>query len=72
MITSFDEFFTDYRIKNNQAPNETVLNTGLLRLKRELRELKSVLDIVVGNAIEEYNPEKPYEIDEYVKYRGYC
>ena len=72
MITSFDEFFSDYRIKNNQAPNETVLNTGLLRLKRELRELKSVLDIVVGNAIEEYNPEKPYEIDEYVKYRGYC
>ena len=72
MITSFDEFFTDYRIKNNQAPNETALNTGLLRLKRELRELKSVLDIVVGNAIEEYNSEKPYEIDEYVKYRGYC
>ena len=54
MITSFDEFFSDYRIKNNQAPNETVLNTGLLRLKRELRELKSVLDIVVGNAIEDY------------------
>ena len=72
MFTSFDTFFNNYRIKNNSAPNETVLNSGLLRLKREIRELKSILDLVIGNNIETYNPEKPYEIDEYVKYRGYC
>ena len=72
MFTSFDTFFNNYRIKNNSAPNETVLNSGLLRLKREIRELKSYIDLIVGNEIETYNPEKPYEIDEYVKYRGYC
>ena len=72
MFTSFDTFFNNYRIKNNSAPNETVLNSGLLRLKREIRELKSILDLVIGNNIETYNPEKPYELDEYVEYRGYC
>lgn len=72
MFTSFDTFFNNYRIKNNSAPNETVLNSGLLRLKREIRELKSYIDLIVGNNIETYNPEKPYEIDEYVEYRGYC
>lgn len=72
MFTSFDTFFNNYRIKNNTAPNETVLNSGLLRLKREIRELKSLIDLITGNEIETYNPEKPYELDEYVKYRGYC
>ena len=67
MFTSFDTFFNNYRIKNNSAPNETVLNSGLLRLKREIRELKSYIDLIVGNEIETYNPEKPYEIDENVK-----
>lgn len=72
MFTSFDTFFNNYRIKNNTAPNETVLNSGLLRLKREIRELKSLIDLITGTEIETYNPEKPYELDEYVKYRGYC
>lgn len=68
MQTTLDQFFQDFRIQNNQQPNETVLNRGLLRLKREIRELKSILDIIQGKKIEEWNRDKIYEIDEYVMY----
>lgn len=68
MFTDFETFFKDYRIKNNAAPNETVLNVGLLRLKREIRELESLYKIICQQDIEEWNPEKAYERDEYIQY----
>ena len=70
MFTTLDQFFNDYCVKNNQQPNETVLNRSALRLKRELRELKSKQDVSFGNDIEEWNANKLYEIDEYVQYNG--
>ena len=66
MFVTLEDFFENYRIKNQQQPNETVLNRGLMRLKRETRELKSLLDILVGNQLIAWNPSKIYEADEYV------
>ena len=68
MFSTFEDFFNNYRIKNGMAPNETTLNVGLLRLKREVRELKSILDVVISNPIEPWNKDKIYETDEYVSY----
>lgn len=70
MQTSLDNFYSEYGIRNGQAPNETVLNRGLLRLKREIREIYSVLQIIQGKPIEEWNPDKIFELDEYVQYKG--
>ena len=67
-FTTFEDFFQNYRIKNNAAPNETVLNVGLLRLKREIRQLESMTKIICGQPLEEWNPEKAYERDEYIQY----
>lgn len=68
MFTTFEDFFQNYRIKNNAAPNETVLNVGLLRLKREIRQLESLYKIICQQPLEEWNEEKPYEKDEYIQY----
>ena len=70
MFTTVDQFFNDFRIKNNQFPNETVLNRGPMRLKREIRELKSLVDCLLGKEIEPWHEDKVYEIDEYVSYNG--
>lgn len=70
MFTTIDQFFNDFRIKNNQFPNETVLNRGMMRLKREIRELKSLVDCLLGKEIEPWHEGKVYEIDEYVSYNG--
>ena len=69
MQTTLDNFYSEYGIRNGQAPNETVLNRGLLRLKREIREIYSILQIIQGNAIETWNQDKIYELDEYVQYK---
>jgi hypothetical protein len=68
MFITLEEFFNNYRIKNQQQPNETVLNRGIMRLKRETRELKSLLDILVGNEVEAWDINRIYEKDEYVSY----
>lgn len=68
MFVSLEDFFENYRIKNQQQPNETVLNRGLMRLKRETRELKALVDILIGNALVEWNTSKIYETDEYVSH----
>lgn len=70
MFVTLEDFFDNYRIKNQQQPNETVLNRGLMRLKRETRELKSLIDILIGNPLIEWNANKIYEADEYVAYNG--
>lgn len=70
MFSTVDQFFNDYRIQNNQFPNETVLNRGTMRLKREIRELKSLVDCLMGKEIEPWHEDKVYEIDEYVSYNG--
>ena len=66
MFVTLEDFFNNYRIKNQQQPNETVLNRGLMRLKRETRELKSVIDILTGVTLPTWNNGKIYEADEYV------
>lgn len=68
MFVTLEDFFENYRIKNQQQPNETVLNRGLMRLKRETRELKSLVDILTGKPLNSWNPSKIYEADEYVSY----
>lgn len=68
-FTSLEQFYNNYRIKNEQQPNETTLNRPVMRLKREVRELKSVLDIITGTDIEEWTSSRFYETDEYVKYK---
>lgn len=70
MQTTLNNFYSEYGIRNGQAPNETVLNRGLLRLKREIREIYSILQIIQGKPIEEWNPDKIFELDEYVQYNG--
>ena len=70
MQTTLNNFYSEYGIRNGQAPNETVLNRGLLRLKREIREIYSILQIIQGKPIEELNPDKIFELDEYVQYNG--
>ena len=70
MFSTLEEYFTNYRVKNDQPPSETVLNRGPFRLKREIRELKSLSDIIIGNDIEKWNRDKFYELDEYIQYNG--
>ncbi len=70
MFTSLEKFYSDYRIQNGQQPNETVLNRGLMRLKREIRELKSIQDIIRDKQIASWNENTIYEQDEYVLYKG--
>lgn len=70
MFSTLEEFFRDYRIKNGQVPCEVVFNRGPMRLKREIRELKSIQDIIIGNDIPIWNPTTRYEVDEYVYYSG--
>jgi hypothetical protein len=70
MFVSLEEFFNNYRIKNGKQPNETVLNRGIMRLKREVRELESVFNIILGNDLPEWNVETYYEVDEYVQTGG--
>lgn len=68
MFCTMDEYYQNYRVKAGQVPNEVTLNRGPFRLKREIRELKSVQDIILGNDIETWNPNKYYEVDEYITY----
>lgn len=70
MFSTLEEFFRDYRVKNGQVPCEVVFNRGPMRLKREIRELKSIQDIIIGNDIPAWNPTTRYEVDEYVYYAG--
>ena len=70
MFSTLEEFFRDYRVKNGQVPCEVVFNRGPMRLKREIRELKSIQDIIIGNDIPVWNPTTRYEVDEYVCYTG--
>ena len=70
MFSTLEEFFRDYRVKNGQVPCEVVFNRGPMRLKREIRELKSIQDIIIGNDIPVWNPTTRYEVDEYVYYSG--
>lgn len=70
MFTTLEEYYQNYRVKNGQVPNEVTLNRGPFRLKREIRELKSITDVVIGNDIETWNKDKFYEQDEYVQYNG--
>lgn len=70
MFSTLEEFFRDYRVKNGQVPCEVVFNRGPMRLKREIRELKSLQDIIIGNDIPIWNPTTRYEVDEYVYYSG--
>lgn len=70
MFSTLEEFFRDYRVKNGQVPCEVVFNRGPMRLKREIRELKSIQDIIIGNDIPIWNPTTRYEVDEYVYYSG--
>ena len=70
MFSTLEEFFRDYRVKNGQVPCEVVFNRGPMRLKREIRELKSIQDIIIGNDIPIWNPTTRYEVDEYVYYAG--
>lgn len=68
MFVSLQEFFDNYRIQNGKQPNETTLNRGLMRLKREVRELESVFNIILGNALPTWAVDIYYETDEYVQY----
>jgi hypothetical protein len=70
MIVSFQEFFDNYRIKNQLRPNETVLNRPSMRLKREIRELKTILDILIGVDLPVWVNDHYYEMDEYVYFDG--
>ena len=70
MFSTLEEFFRYYRVKNGQVPCEVVFNRGPMRLKREIRELKSIQDIIIGNDIPIWNPTTRYEVDEYVYYSG--
>lgn len=70
MFVTLEDFYNNYLIKNQQQPNETVLNRGLMRLKRETRELKSILDVLLGLDIAEWYNTRIYEKDEYVRYNG--
>lgn len=70
MFTTLEQYFNDYRIKNDMVPSEVVLNKGPMRLKREIRELKSLSDIIIGNDIAPWSQSTRYELDEYVEYKG--
>ena len=47
MFSTLEEYYQNYRVKNGQVPNEVTLNRGPFRLKREIRELKSITDVVI-------------------------
>ena len=68
MFVSLQEFFDNYRIQNGKQPNETTLNKGLMRLKREVRELESVFNIILGNDLPAWSNTIYYEVDEYVQH----
>ncbi len=70
MFVDLQDFFDNYRIKNGLQPNETVMNRASMRLKRETRELKSIIDILTGVPLSDYSATYSYEIDEYVLYSG--
>ena len=70
MFTTLEQYFDDYRVKNDMVPSEVVLNKGPMRLKREIRELKSLSDIVIGNDLPPWNASTRYEVDEYIEYKG--
>lgn len=70
MFVTLKEFYDNFKIRNGDKPNETVFNRPLFRLKREIRELKSVLGILTGVELEVWNPSKYYERDEYVIYNS--
>lgn len=70
MITTLEEYYENYRVKNSDVPTEETLNKGPMRLKREIRELKSLIDIIIGKSLEPWNSSKYYEQDEYVSYNG--
>lgn len=70
MFTTLEQFFNDFRIKNDMVPSEVVLNKGPMRLKREIRELKSLSDITIGNDIPVWSANTRYEADEYVSYNN--
>jgi hypothetical protein len=70
MFCTLEQYFENYRVRNDQVPSESVLNRGPFRLKREIRELKSLSDIVIGNDLETWNASKFYEQDEYIQYNG--
>lgn len=71
MITDLEDFYENYTIKNNEIPNEVTLNRGIMRLKREIRELKSLVDILYNKPLETWSSSKYYEIDEYVSYNNH-
>lgn len=70
MITTLEEFWKNYRIKNGDIPNETTLNRGQFRIKRELRELHSVAMILSGSELPQWQKDWSYEADEYVYFAG--
>lgn len=69
-FTTLEQFYREYRVKNGQVPSEAVINKAPMRLKREIRELKSLSDIVIGNDIAEWVSTTRYEVDEYATYYG--
>lgn len=70
MFVDLENFYKNYRIKNTEVPNEVTLNRGIMRLKREIRELKSMIDIITKKSLEPWNSSKYYEADEYVSWNG--
>ena len=71
MFVTLQDFFDNYRIKNNQQPNETVLNRGLMRLKREIRELKDILSSYgLGGTSDNWSSSINYEIGQYTSFNN--
>ncbi len=70
MFVTLQDFFDNYRIKNGLQPNETVMNRSNMRLKREIRELKSLTDILRHESLPTFIATYSYEVDEYVSHGG--
>lgn len=70
MFITLQDFFDNYRIKNGKQPNETVLNKGLMRLKREVRELESIIKLFSDIELNPWETTVYYEQDEYVTHNG--
>ena len=70
MFCTLQQFFNDFLPKNNMVPSEATFAKGPMRLKREIRELKSVQDIILGNDVPVYQDSTRYELDEYVSYKS--
>lgn len=68
MFVDLENFYKNYRIKNTEVPNEVTLNRGIMRLKREIRELKSIIDVITKKELEPWSNSKYYEADEYVSW----